>query len=658
MFTATIISLSERWSDWRYMLAFVLPAAEQRVQALQFVQIERDVANAGRDQVRLSQTKTSFMMGPEMAARVCQAFVDACLLSRVSNSEDKVYTPTPKGLHLVDKFVTRHGIATEAADNLLNMHAVCDKLLFMERDAQDNLQLSDGVVRVAFQRLIGTSGSRELDSALGMAMQPDAVCDADGTQHTAARFEGGHVVHWLLHFTTLVSADEAVLLAAHMVRLGWLEAEAAFLPEAQHCATVHVDRAVCSGTAHKGTFSDAFLYHVTKRGANVAWVPDPPKMPSTSTYGGAVPEPTRKRGPFTAPAPTPSFDMPRAGPKLARITWHAGPGSSRPGSSLDGDAASRGARADTQSADGASPALSTPTVLANARAFDTAPDANVTKPTVNAEPQRSAPAPAATPYATPAGAGLGTPAPALFSSASVQTPAMESSRTSQTPFTQPRDDAPGSSARAQSPAGQQQPTAAPRAYDPATAQQKLSKVLHKAPLRLKFQAFLAAHGNDEILRFWCAAERFRAQCRLASSGALRPEHVDVDAVQQLNFASVAQQDSSTAGIDAPTLRAAQRSLLATEAKRMQPSDSVQAVLSQPAAAELSQSLQEYSVNLSPRSALGERTQASHMMMPSPEVARDHEKLLARVIVASTAAQKEVFRTLAETALPRFLQSPA
>ncbi|WFD33684.1 AMSH/STAMBP protein ubiquitin specific-protease [Malassezia cuniculi] len=269
LYTAMILSLSERWTDWRFMLAFALSAAVQRVQALQFVQIERGPAKSGDNMLSLSQTKTLFVMDVQTAEKVCQAFVDAALLARLPHEEDDVYSPTPKGLHVVDRFVTRHGIATDAATNLLSVHPVCDKLLYLERDEHDDLFLSDAVVRIVFQRMVGLSPVREEDSSLGMILGPEQeLCDEWGTYRTCG-FEAAHALNWLLHFTSLVSSEEASTLAAHMVRLGWILPNGAVPPDmSMQVCTVRVDTP--EGPQY-GTFVFGDTYHVTRLGVSIAW---------------------------------------------------------------------------------------------------------------------------------------------------------------------------------------------------------------------------------------------------------------------------------------------------------------------------------------------------------------------------------------------------
>ncbi|WFD05438.1 AMSH/STAMBP protein ubiquitin specific-protease [Malassezia vespertilionis] len=273
LFTTMIISISDRWPDWRYQLAFVLAAAVQRMQALQFVQIVRDSVGGMHNMLSLSQTKTSFIMNSDTAWQICNAFVNAHLLQKIPHADGDVYSPTPKGLHLVDRFVTRHGIATRSVSNLLNIHEVCDKLVLMERDDQDDIILSDGVVRIVYHRMVGLSPYRDESSSLGVILRRSFAFEQGGQAYETSSFTSEHALAWLLNYTTLVNVDEAAALIAHMIRLGWIEPENVMAPsKSPRVVTVRVDAELRpEGTAEEGTFVQGEDYHITELGATVAW---------------------------------------------------------------------------------------------------------------------------------------------------------------------------------------------------------------------------------------------------------------------------------------------------------------------------------------------------------------------------------------------------
>ena len=152
------------------------------------------------------------------------------------------------------------------------MHPICDKLLFLERDEQDDVLLSDAVVRILFNRMVGTSPRRTEPSALGIVLETQQVRDKEGQMYETARFSSTDALNWLVDYTTMVSIDEAIVLAAHMVRLGWLEPEQTMdVSQSNNVATVCVDEALrAEHAAREGTFVEGEMYHLTELGVTMA----------------------------------------------------------------------------------------------------------------------------------------------------------------------------------------------------------------------------------------------------------------------------------------------------------------------------------------------------------------------------------------------------
>lgn len=632
LYTTMLISLCDRWPDWRYSLAFVLPAVVQRMQALQFVQIVRDSAGGLHNMLSLSQVKTSFIMSTDTAWRICQAFLDAGLLERAQRTDGDVYAPTPKGLHLVDRFVTRHGIATRSVSNLLNMHPVCDKLLFLERDDQDDVLLSDNVVRIVFHRLVGLTPRREEPSALGLALETTQARDATGQAYETACFASIDALLWLVNYTTLVSLDEAAILCAHMIRLGWIEAELGVPPEhSSRVATVRVDDELrMDGAAGEGTFVEGEVYHITERGASVAWHVDwdeavlsnnaPPRPPTSMSdaqkahemhavsprldafelYGayanqpGAVSpatSPIQGMSPYMGMSPLPhTSPLPRPSP-LPRST--ALPKEkTAPSSTLRPDAATGLGLKLGGDAPGAAQTHDAPQGTSTVRAAPAMPEAAATP--APAVPAAAAPPPAATAAHTPAAA------PAAATHTPVAAPA-----------------------------------AAARAEDPGS----LAYILHDPKLRRAFSAFLSTGNAALPLQFWCEIEWFRNDCRVASSGQTPQE--PADAVAELP----SRAPEARASVDGPKERAALRPVLETRARtRIAP------FLTPEAVAELrigeldalTKVLQAY-------------TEPTHRALPgTTEAARESEVQLAQLLVQCAAAQKLVYNRLADVPRKQFL----
>ena len=555
LFTTVIISLCDRLTDWRYPLAFVMPALVQRMQALQFVQIVRDSANGMHNMLSLSQTKTSFTMNSETAARICQAFIDAALLQRTESTEDQVYAPSPKGLHLIDRFVTRHGIATRSVSNLLNLHELCDKLLFLERDEQDDVLLSDAVVRIVFHRMVGLSPRRTESNALGMALQATHARDSTGQMYETAHFTSADALAWLVNYTTLVSVDEAIVLAAHMVRLGWLEPETGIPPtRSNRVATVRVDASLrVDGAECEGTFVEGETYHITERGATVAWKVDWVEQPTTMFAAEQRPPTAFFQG-------HPTNVMRSVSPRLDEFEGY--------GSYVD-----------------------------------------------------ASPPPAASPDLAP---------PSRATSTRI-TPA---SRASAPRATQPQTQhAPG-------------PPSDPPA---ANASYTLHDVLTQAPLRRSYASFLQQRGEGAWLRLWCHIEWFRADCRLATTGALTSVSDDDPTSALPSEVPRPTPDAPPTGVDGPQMRTSLRGLLVESAHvRLGPYvDSDTTVLADDVRASFTAAWRRF-VEAPP---LGDG-------VPSAEASRKSEQTLAKLLLQCSAAQKHAKAQLQGPLLRPFLEALA
>lgn len=176
-----------------------------------------------------------------------------------------LYRLTPKGLHILERFITKNGIS---ADHLLKIFAeqpICMRLLHLERHtADDEILISRPVMEILFRRFVGkepnvappqvktgittlpaaakSSGSisgstlGEADRALGVTMWKHGGAAAESKiKPTKAGPDATHpwvfsavtALEWLNDLTTIVGRDEASEIAAHFVRYGFI----ALVPE-------------------------------------------------------------------------------------------------------------------------------------------------------------------------------------------------------------------------------------------------------------------------------------------------------------------------------------------------------------------------------------------------------------------------------------------
>lgn len=189
-------------------------------------------------------------MTREMAKGICQHFMDAHLIENAADvnslsfRDRGVYMITPKGLHILERFITKNGIS---ADHLLPVFAsqpICMKLLHLERRSQDDeIIITKSVVEVLFRRFIGrepnttklsdddlqqqyharwynkvAATTEELDWSLGLPLRKFPSADKKiGDEY---HFSAVSATDWLCDYSTCVGVDEASELAGQFVRYG------------------------------------------------------------------------------------------------------------------------------------------------------------------------------------------------------------------------------------------------------------------------------------------------------------------------------------------------------------------------------------------------------------------------------------------------------
>ncbi|CAD6901066.1 unnamed protein product [Tilletia controversa] len=207
LFATLIVSLqltTHRQYFKSYPNSFTTDEAAENLSALKFSQSNRAPDPNEPSRVITTTTTTTFSMNREMAKGICQHFMDARLIENAADmssaifKERGVYMLTPKGLHILERFITKNGINGEHLLKVFSSQPICMKLLHLERrPSDDELLINTPVLYVIFRRFcLWTSVSPRWGAAL------DWLCD---------------------DFTTVCGRDEAAELAAHFVRLGLIE---------------------------------------------------------------------------------------------------------------------------------------------------------------------------------------------------------------------------------------------------------------------------------------------------------------------------------------------------------------------------------------------------------------------------------------------------
>lgn len=192
-------------------------------------------------------------MSREMAKGICQHFMDCHLVENATDimagsfKDRAIYMLTSKGLHILERFVSKNGIA---ADHLLKIFAtqpITMKLLHLERrSADDEIIITRSVIEVLFRRFIGrvpnltklnddeilahyysrfyTKASplpagETLDRSEGIIMRKPGAGEKTASSDDYV-FSARAAVDWMLDFTSATSIDEAAEILGQFVRYG------------------------------------------------------------------------------------------------------------------------------------------------------------------------------------------------------------------------------------------------------------------------------------------------------------------------------------------------------------------------------------------------------------------------------------------------------
>lgn len=179
-----------------------------------------------------------------MAKAMAQHFMDARLIEnaadRSSNlfKERGIFVLTPKGLHVLERFISKNGMSADHLVRVFATQPICMKLLHLERRASDDdIIITDPVIFALFRRFAGRAPNY-------MPNQADTPMDASTEYHERAKgiplqdvqersqqmigkgsiqtvkycFPAVGALEWLCDFTSIVGRDEAAEMAGHFVR--------------------------------------------------------------------------------------------------------------------------------------------------------------------------------------------------------------------------------------------------------------------------------------------------------------------------------------------------------------------------------------------------------------------------------------------------------
>ncbi|CAE6535111.1 unnamed protein product [Rhizoctonia solani] len=333
--------------------SFTTDEAAQNLASLKFSQSNRGPDPRDPTRIVTTTTTTTFSMTREMAKAMSQHFMDARLIEnaadRTSNlfKERGVYVVTPKGLHVLERFIIKNGINGDNLVGVFESQPVCMKLLHLERrPTDDEIIISQPVITALFRRFVGRQPNYMPDVAPGQ-MDPTTeynerakgmpLIDVQERQsqmigkaplqtykHCFPAISG---LEWLCDFTSIVGRDEAAEMAAHFVRFGYIQLVSDKRKTGDSAVVFTVrGSANTPGTATQGEFrcTGKAIYRITEEGRRAArW-----DYPARSTGSGARGSPNASQTNLHA-SERPSTDGSHEG-IVSEITYGPGAGPQGP----------------------------------------------------------------------------------------------------------------------------------------------------------------------------------------------------------------------------------------------------------------------------------------------------------------------------------------
>ncbi|KAF9184454.1 hypothetical protein BGZ50_003659 [Haplosporangium sp. Z 11] len=261
-----------------YPNSFTAEAAIANLGGLQFIQSNRDTDPKDPTRIITHVTTTQFSLSRDMAKNLCQTFMDARLFENAMDPNKRefanrgFYQVTPKGAHILAKFVHRNKLPVEDTRHITVQAAA--NLVYLERaDDEDQIILTQKHIEMIFKRFAGpepnvakpiSPGDSPLTSSNGGRDRVQSVVnlcngiEVKDQQHNydvyKDTFYGKAAVEWLLDYTTVISKEEAICICQEMVTGVYIEQ----VGEENH-----------SGPSLFRTGNSA-LYHLTETGRAVA----------------------------------------------------------------------------------------------------------------------------------------------------------------------------------------------------------------------------------------------------------------------------------------------------------------------------------------------------------------------------------------------------
>ncbi|KAG6901789.1 hypothetical protein C0995_007892 [Termitomyces sp. Mi166 len=188
-------------------------------------------------------TNFVFSMTQQVAMELCQQFMDARFIRNALDPSLNIFKDrslhclTPKGLHVLERFIEKTGIDADHLQPVLESEIICPKLFHVERESVgDSILLPYNSVIALFRWFVGQQpnytskngpnlpplqqySKQSKGIALTDVMDRSALLSSRAVQRQHC-FDAVDALEWLCNFTSVGGREEAAEVAAHFERIG------------------------------------------------------------------------------------------------------------------------------------------------------------------------------------------------------------------------------------------------------------------------------------------------------------------------------------------------------------------------------------------------------------------------------------------------------
>lgn len=188
-------------------------------------------------------TNFVFSMTQQVAMELCQHFMDARYIRNALDvslnlfKENSLHCLTPKGLHVLERFIEKTGTDADHLQPVFETEIICPRLFHVERETiQDKIIFAYSTIITLFRCFAGQQPNYtskdymnlsvlQLYSKQSKGIALTDITDRSGLLSSNAGqrqycFDAVDALEWLCNFTSVSGREEAAEMAAHFQRVG------------------------------------------------------------------------------------------------------------------------------------------------------------------------------------------------------------------------------------------------------------------------------------------------------------------------------------------------------------------------------------------------------------------------------------------------------